>query len=251
MKNVYSALAPFYDRLNGAADHEKYAEMIAGILEEHGITRGMSVIDAGCGTGQITVRLAKRGYDMIGVDISPEMLAEAQNFASRERVSLLLVCQDISNIDLYGSAPAAISTLDSLNYLTKPEQLNSFFSRIHNFVEPGGLLIFDLNAKYKFENIYGDNSYIIEEEGVYCGWENSYNKNTRLATFRLSIFEEERDGSYLRRNELQRERYYPDKTVIKMLGENGFALEKIYRDTEKNPAGAPDDLRHFFVCKRV
>jgi len=253
MKNAYSELAAFYDRLNGEVDYNAWSAFLISLLEEHGIGKGSTLLDAGCGTGQITVRLAKAGYDMIGVDLSPEMLSLARALSESESVSPLFLCQDISEIDLYGTVRAAISTLDSLNYLTKKEAFESFFSRIRNFIEPGGLLIFDLNTKYKFERVYGDNDYILEDDGVFCGWSNHYSASTRLASFSLSIFERLQNGDYARRDEYQQERFYPDSTVKKLLDRFGFDLVAMYSDIDRTPADpsrGSADLRRFFVCKK-
>lgn len=250
MKSQYSELAAYYDRLNGGTDYDAWASFLIGLFEEHKIGKRSPVLDAGCGTGQITVRLAKAGYDMIGVDISPEMLSIARAFADRQRVSPLLVCQDISRIELYGTVGAAVSTLDSLNYLTSLSDLKSFFASMALYIEKCGLLVFDLNTRYKFENFYGTNTYIIEEDGVFCSWENYYSPSSRIADFRLTVFERLPDGKYSRHDEYQRERYYPDRTVRKILSENGFELLDVFSDTDRSPVGS-DDMRRFYVCRRV
>lgn len=250
MSGTYSELASFYNTLNGGIDYDKWVEFIDLILKKHGVPKRTPILDAGCGTGQITVRLAGLGYDMIGADISPEMLAVAREFADERRVKPLFICQNMSSIELYGSVAAAISTLDSVNYLTKKEDLFSFFSLMHNYIESGGILVFDVNTKKKFEEFYGQNDYVIDEDGVFCGWQNDYSKNSHIATFYLNIFEELPDGNYRRRFEVQKERYYPDKTLVKMLEETGFEIADVYSDIDFSPAGK-DDMRHFYVCKKV
>jgi len=246
----YSELAPYYDRLNGGVDYDAWADFIASVLSGNGVSPRSVVLDAGCGTGQITVRLAEKGYDLIGVDRSPEMLSVARAFADERGVSPLLVCQDLSGIDLYGTVSAAVSTLDTLNYLVDRSDLAAFFDSMKLYIESGGLLIFDLNTKRKFVEFYGDNDYVIDEGSVFCGWQNHFTPSTGLATFALTIFSEQPDGSYQRVDEIQKERYYPDRTVIKMLTERSFELLAVYADADFTPAGN-DDLRHFFVFRKV
>ena len=250
MSGTYSELASFYNTLNGGIDYDEWTDFIDLIFKKHGVSKRTPVLDAGCGTGQITVRLAERGYDMIGADISPEMLSVAREFADERQVKPLFICQNMSSIELYGSVAAAISTLDSVNYLTKKEDLLSFFSLMHNYIEDGGILVFDVNTKKKFEEFYGQNDYVIDEDGVFCGWQNDYSKNSHIAAFYLNIFEELPDGNYRRHFEVQKERYYPDKTLVKMLKECGFEVADMYSDTDFSPVGA-DDMRHFYVCKKI
>ncbi len=246
----YRYLAGHYDILNSEVDYAGWSEFIDGVFKEHKIARDAIILDAGCGTANITVRLAQKGYDMIGVDISPEMLALARKRAQDGDVDILFICRDMSEIELYGTVSGAISCLDSVNYLDSASKLDSFLSLMHNYIEKGGVLLFDVNTKEKFERVYKDNHYILEDEGVLCAWQNSYSPKSRLCTFYLSIFEEERDGLYRRYDEVQRQRYYPTSTIKRLLQKNGFEIEDIVSDFDKNKA-QKQDLRHFYICKRI
>ena len=170
--------------------YRKYmtAEMLMGpnslrILEELlakfpvELSSDSMVLDLGCGTGRMTAELAARGYDMTGVDASAEMLAKAYERVSKTgQKGVLLLEQDMCGFELYGTVGAVVSTLDCINYLTEDGDLEACFATVHNYLDPDGLFFFDVNTPYKFEHIYGDNSYIFDEETssglIYCGWQN-------------------------------------------------------------------------------
>ena len=246
----YSILALHYDSLMEEIDYDAWADFIRRIFIENGITEGMSVLDCACGTGQMTCRLSKMGYDMIGVDLSEQMLSRAQALCAAEGYSPLLIRQDMSELDLYGTVKGAICCLDSVNYLTRAGQLERFFALMHNYVEKDGIFIFDLNTRKKFEEIYADNAYVLEDERVLLAWQNDYNPKTKLCTFDLSFFVRQKDGRYIRQNEIQRERYYPSSTVKRLLKKQGFEIIGVYADFNMTFADE-NDLRHYYVCRRT
>ena len=246
----YYSLAPYYDALMEDISYDQWAAFIQSILLSANIGPSSLILDAGCGTGQMTVRLAKMGYDMIGVDISPEMLSAASALSAFHGVSPLFICQDMSDIELYGTVKACISCLDSLNYLTRPGEFERFFALMHNYVEKDGLLIFDLNTKEKFSHIYGDNAYILEDEGVFLGWQNYFNEKSGLCTFDLSLFVCEKDGRYTRHDERHIQRYHSPRRVKALLKKHGFEILGVYSDFSFTPA-CEKDHRHYYLCKRL
>ncbi len=248
--NSYEALAPFYDLLNGSVDYEKWADRIAAVFSENGIEKGSIVLDAACGTGKMTVELAKRGYDMIGTDLSPEMLNEARNAAYDNDLEILYLLQDLTKLDLFGTVKAITCCLDSLNYLRDNKSLKTFFDLADNYIEPDGLLVFDMNAKAKFENVYGENCYVLEEENVFLTWQNFYSPKTRDCRFVLDIFEKKKSGAYQRLHEEQTEHYFPRKTVEKMLLESGFEILSVSGDFNGTPADEKTE-RLYYICRRL
>lgn len=220
---AYEMLAKFYDSLNGDVDYAAMADFYEKIFREAG-KKPELVLDLGCGTGSMTLELARRGYDMIGVDGSPEMLtvANERKFAAGHP-EILLLCQDVREFELYGTVGAAVSSLDVMNYLTGDGDLSKCFALVHNYLDPDGIFIFDVNTPYKFEHVFGDNAYILEDEECYCGWQNEYDKESGLCRFYLSLFEEKADGSYKREDEEQTERCYSREELTKRLSEAGFA----------------------------
>ena len=244
---AYTSLAPVYDRLNADIDYAAWADYIEHQFALHSKTKPESVLDLACGTGNVTVELARRGYDMTGVDLSEDMLAVARKKCDGERFrhSVLLIRQDMSELELYGTVNAVVCCLDSLNYLTDTAALMRTFSHVHNYLDPDGLFIFDMNAPAKFENVYGDNSYILEDEGVFCAWQNLYNKKAKLCDFYLSIFTEDKDGRWHRFDEEQRERCYSLRTVKKLLDEAGFELCALTSDFDGSSVDDDTERWHF------
>ncbi len=248
MSLPYSSLALCYDRLNSDIDYKGWADRLALLLEKHGVERGDLVLDLACGTGNLTLPLAERGFDMIGIDLSPEMLDMARSKQARH--DILWLCQDMRSFELYGTVKAVICCLDSINYLTSKSALDSCFSLVHNYLDPNGIFIFDVNSPYKFENIYGSNHYILEGDGVYCGWRNSYSKRSGICSFELSIFAEEPNGTWRRFDELQKEKCHSVKTLTSCLKKAGFEVLSVTADLEGNKPSV-DTERIFFFAKAI
>lgn len=248
--NAYSSLASVYDALNSGVDYKAWADRIEEQFRLYSDKKPESILDLACGTGTMTVEFAKRGYDMTGVDLSEEMLSEARAKCDAERFphSVLLVRQDMRELELYGTVDAVICCLDSLNYLTDSASLGRTFSHVFNYLNPGGLFIFDMNAPAKFEKTYGENAYVIEDEGILCAWQNFYNKKSKLCDFYLSIFRERGDGLWERFDEEQRERCYSLRLVKKLLAESGFEVRAL-TDDAGNEVGNDTERWHFTVKK--
>ncbi|MCL2774345.1 MAG: class I SAM-dependent methyltransferase, partial [Oscillospiraceae bacterium] len=165
----FSVLAQYYDILNYNADYKKVADYIEDVFIIYGKSPEL-VLDLACGTGSLTVELDKRGYDMIGLDSSPEMLSVAY----AQKPNILWINQDMCGFELYGTVDAVVCCFDSLNYILDEEKIDKCFGLVRNYLNPGGLFIFDVNSKYKFENIYANNDIVLENSGVFCSWQNSY-----------------------------------------------------------------------------
>jgi SAM-dependent methyltransferase len=183
-------------------------------------------LDLGCGSGNVTLPLAKRGYEMIGIDVSADMLATARGREGGENI--LWLCQDMRSFELYGTVEAVVCTLDGINHLTKKEDVSSCFRLVHNYLVPNGVFVFDVNSPYKFREVYGNRSYILEDEGVLCAWQNAYNEKSGLCRFDVSLFEEQEDGSYLRGDATVKERCYKEKALCRMLADAGFSILNIF-----------------------
>ena len=243
----YSAIAEVYDRLNKEIDYAKWANFIEECFALYGKEHPEIVLDLACGTGRMTRELAARGYDMIGVDGSADMLGEAYSAGGSE---ILYLLQDMRELELYGTVGATVCCLDSLNYLLKPEELRAVFALVHNYSDPDALFIFDMNMPYKFENIYANNAYVLEDEdsegrAIYCGWQNFYDERSRLCDFYLSVFREDEDGAYTRDDEKQTERCYTQDEISEALSESGFELCAVFSDVDKSEIGECDERRYF------
>jgi len=237
----YTAVARVYDKLNAEIDYGAWADFFENCFDRFLKNRPALVLDLACGTGSMTLELAKRGYDMIGVDGSADMLSEAYTRALG--AGILFLEQDMRDFELYGTVGAVTCCLDSLNYLLTPEELGRCFATVHNYLDPDGLFLFDMNTPYQFRHIYADNAYILEDEliwdegedteeraAVYCGWQNSFCEETRICDFDLSIFEELPDGRYRRADEHQRERCYDLEEIRSALATNGFEILGVWSD---------------------
>lgn len=248
--SCYEKLAPFYDRLNTEVNYSLWSDYFLRELKKADIQAGELVLDLGCGTGNLTLPLLQAGYDLIGVDISPEMLSEARDKCADAGYLPLLLCQDMTELDLYGTVKAALCCLDSLNYLTEEGDLRRVFDLMHNYIEPNGLFFFDLNTPAKFREVYGQNSYVLEDESVFCSWQNDYDPETGLCIFDLTFFEKQKNGLWKRSNESQEERCYSTEFVLQTLRASGFAVIEHLGDLGGKPADERDH-RHYYLCRRV
>ena len=250
---IYSILAPFYDEFNDSVDYSVWADFIERTVDREYGKSPEIILDLGSGTGKMTLELAKRGYEMIGIDYSPEMLDVARENADLCGVSdkTLWLCQDMTDFELYGTVDVALCCLDGLNHLTKKNDLDKCLSLVHNYLCPDGLFIFDINGKYKFEHIYADRSYAYEIDGNVCIWQNYYNEKTKLCDFYITLFSENDDGSYERYDESQRERMYTVRSMTSALRKSGFEIVGAYSDFEGTAATDASERIYFVArCKK-
>ncbi len=225
----YDVIARVYEKMGEPIDYEAWAEFFEKCFKKFLAKRPELLLDLACGTGRMTRVLAARGYDMIGVDGSAEMLGEAYAQKTQDD-GILYLCQDMRTFELYGTVGAVVCCLDSINYLLSEDDVKKTFRTVHNYLDPDGLFLFDLNTPHKFETVYGNEAYILEDETSFLGWQNEYDRESGICDFYLTLFEESEDGSYERSEEHQRERCYERKTVETLLKENGFELLGVFSD---------------------
>lgn len=245
---IYDLLAPFYDAINAEIDYQSWADFIEKIFQKEMPKRPELVLDLACGTGKMTLELARRGYDMTGIDLSPEMLDEARALAENAGHDVLWLCQDMREFELYGTVDAAVCCLDSINHLTDDGDLDRCLSLMHNYLIPDGIFIFDINGKFKFENIYADNTYTMEEGGAVCIWENAYDPDTRLCDFYITLFEEDKNGKYDRYDDVQTERMYEISEIKAALARAEMEFIGAYSDFDFTPADDESE-RIYIVAK--
>ena len=242
----YSDFAYVYDKLMYDVDYKKWADFIESIFKKYKQNPSL-VLDLACGTGSFTIEMAKRGYDMIGIDISVDMLNCAKEKSSHYE-NILYLNQDMVNFELYGTVDAIVLLMDSLNYILYKKDVKKLFKNVHNYLNPGGLYIFDINTPYKFKNIFKNNVfYDVSDEITYI-WQNSFDSKRNICEFDLTIFTKE-NGMYKRMDEIHLERCYEINDLKKMVNESGLRLLNIYDDLKfaKAPSNAQ---RVFFVCER-
>ena len=200
--SAYGPLAGVYDALTGDVGYERRADYIQRLFQKSRIPV-RTVLDLACGTGAMTCLLAERGYEMIAVDGSPDMLAAAREKAAGLRGEPpVFLNQDMQMLDLYGTVDAAVCCLDSLNYLTSPRDVQKTFQRLHLFISPGGLLVFDVNSAAKLAGLDGQ-VFLDETEDVYCVWRTEYEKRSRICSYWIDLFTRRGDGGWDRAGEEQ------------------------------------------------
>lgn len=205
------------------------------------------ILDLACGTGSLTRLLAQRGYDMIGVDASPEMLMQAMQNTFDCEPRPLFLNQRMEQLDLYGTVDVCLCCLDSINYVTEPSVLQQAFERVHLFLEPKtGLFVFDINTPEKFARIDG-NSYVREDEDVFCVWQAAVENG--LCAYQFDIFELDGD-TWTRAQETHEERVYSIGEVTVMLEKAGFSEIKVYGDQDFSPARGGEDRVYITARKR-
>ena len=226
----YGAISAVYDKINSSVDYSAWADFFEACFDKYLPERPELVLDLACGTGSMTLELAKRGYDMIGVDVSMDMLGVAMDrkYDLELPRDVLFLMQDMTEFELYGTVGAITCCLDSINYLTEDGDIEKCFSLVHNYLDPDGLFLFDVNTPHKFENVYGKSTYVYDEED--CGgdsflvWQNYYDTESRVCDFALTVFERDESGGYARRDEHQYERCYTREELTASLESCGFEV---------------------------
>lgn len=226
----YGKFAEFYDELTGNISYTQRARYFHELLKRFGPKRDaqdMLLLDLACGTGSLSFALSDLGYDVIGVDASSEMLSVAMQ-KNMQRVSpLLFLCQEMQELELYGSIDGAVCALDSLNHLLSPQDVQEAFQRVSLFFSQDAVFIFDVNTPYKHEQVLGNQAFVYDCEDVYCVWQNAYHAQTRVVNISLDFFEEE-NGVYYRSSEQFSERAYTHEEICGFLEKAGMALVDFY-----------------------
>lgn len=243
---MYEDFAYLYDALQKDVPYEEFADYYEKIMQKFNNKKGLC-LDLGCGTGNMTLCLDKRGFDMIGVDSSVEMLDVAREKAYSEGRNILFLNQDMTEFELYGTVSTVVSTLDCVNYVTDENELLKVFKLVNNYLDPKGLFIFDINSPYKLEHILGDNTYVSDEEGIFYTWQNSYDKKNKICTFDLTFFEKEGDA-YYRSDETHYERAYSISEITEMLEKAGMEVVGVYDNLSFNPPHDKSE-RIFFAAR--
>ena len=245
---AYSKFAQVYDLFMDNIDYEGWADYVTDRLKEYGITDGL-VLELGCGTGTMTGLLADRGYDMIGVDNSEEMLAEAMEKRVESGQDILYLLQDMQEFELYGTVKAVVSVCDSVNYITEKAELEEVFRLVNNYLDPQGIFIFDFNTEYKYREILGNQ--VIAEDREECSfiWENYYDEESMINEYDLTLFVKEPSGLYRKEEENHFQRAYSLGTIRELVKRSGLNLLHIYDAFTHEPA-RKDSERVYVICQR-
>lgn len=243
--DAYSGFAKVYDLFMDSVPYEAWSRYLIRMLEEHGIFDGL-VLDLACGTGKMTRLLADAGYDMIGIDASPEMLMAAME-QEEEASGVLYLQQDMRGFELYGTVRAVVSICDSMNYITEEEELLAVFSLVNNYLDPGGIFIFDLNTISKYEALGGACICENRKEASFI-WENDYDEDRQLNEYSLTFFVREEDGRYQKFQETHLQRGYAVEAVRSLLEQAGMEFVACYGDNSFLPP--KDDADRIWLVAR-
>ncbi len=252
---AYDEISSVYDYFQKEIDVQKWAGFLETVIQKHGPASGdgkdgkLLLCDLGCGTASVSIELASRGYDVIGIDLSANMLQIAKKNAERAKVDVLFLCQDIVKLDLFGTVDVILCLLDTVNHILHPKDLAKMLSHFRNFLNPNGLFIFDVATKYHLENSLGNQFFYEVEEEHALLWENSYNKKSRISTSDITLFTDVGTGKYDRHETQIRERVYTHEELMPLLDQAGLDLvfvsgECVFRSPKNN------EDRNFY-CARL
>ena len=209
---VYTDFAGVYDTFMDDTPYQEWADFLAQLIEKYGISKPVRdkeqgildsernlVLDLGCGTGTLTELLYQKGYDMIGVDLSQEMLNIALEKKEKSGSEILYLCQDMRELDLFSTVGTVISVCDSVNYLLENDEVEETFGLVNNYLYPGGIFLFDFNTVYKYEQVIGDTTIAENRDDCSFIWENYYHEEDRVNEYDLTIFVKEKKEELFRR----------------------------------------------------
>lgn len=243
----YALLSEYYDRFTDDVPYERWADFFEHIFQQKG-QKPQLILDLACGTGSLTRILAERGYEMIAVDQSADMLMQAMDPWTDEPIDKrpVFLNQSMDQLDLYGSVDACVCCLDSVNYVTDPQVLREAFRRVQTFLMPGALFIFDINTRSKLERIDGQ-SFVREDEDVFCVWQTQIDEDD-LCHYDFDIFELNEEGAWNRYQEHHAERIYSIDFLTQMLKETGFVDVEVRGELSDQPP-AEGEERVFFIAR--
>ena len=228
--DAYSSFASVYDQFMDNVPYEEWADYLTGLLGEYQVHDGL-VLDLGCGTGSLTEILAKKGYDMIGIDNSEDMLQIAMEKRADSGLDILYLLQDMREFELYGTVAAVVSICDSMNYLTDYEDLVQTLKLVNNYLDPQGVFIFDLNTVHKYRDLIGDRT--IAEARAECSfiWDNDYDPETKINEYDLTLFireEGKEKNLYRKYQETHYQRGYTLDEMKELIQGSGLIFETAY-----------------------
>lgn len=243
----YNYFAEFYDSLTLNARYKERAEYILKLFKRLNHNMGLT-LDLACGTGNLTLELAKAGVDIYGIDGSEEMLSQAMNKSVEQGLNILFLCQKMQEIDLYGTIDTCVCTLDSINHMTEIDDVQKTFDKVSLFMNKDGYFLFDVNTIYKHKEILGNNTFVYDTEDVYCVWQNSLKENN-LVEIDFDFFIPD-DDIYFRASEHFAERAYSDEEITSMLNKAGFEKTALYGEmTFASPKET--EQRVIYVAKKI
>ncbi len=243
---MYGGFARVYDKLMADVDRASWAQYLLALLPA---PTGLAVTDCACGTGALTLPLARAGHRLTGVDVSPEMLAVAMEKARGAGLDIPFVRQDIRSLALHRAQDAIVCACDGVNYLARREGAEEFFRAACRALKPGGVLLFDVSSRYKLSVILGNNTFAQDEEEAAYLWRNEYDEARKLLTMELTFFRREADGRYARFAETHVQRAHSQRELTAALSRAGFEDIAVYGAFTFDPPGENAERLQFAARK--
>lgn len=273
--DAYTGFAGVYDKFMDNIPYEQWEAYVTSLLKEYGVADGL-VLELGCGTGNMTRLLCSHGYDMIAIDNSEEMLMIARDKAMDETMDILYLLQDMRSFELYGTVRAVVSICDSMNYITEPEELCQVFRLVNNYLDPGGVFIFDMNTIYKYKELLGSRTIAENREDCSFIWDNYYYEDEQINEYELSIFvkacpedeecagakedgpggqwtDEDMDGSgepFIRYRETHYQRGYSLAEVKALLEQSGMTFIAAYDAFSREPVSENSERMYIIAREK-
>ncbi len=248
MESTYNSLSACYDDMTRDVNYPAWADYLEALFAQEK-KPVHTVLDLACGTGTMSFLLAERDYEVIGVDFSPEMLAQTfEKELPEDKERPIFLCQAMEDLDLYGTVDACVCLLDSVNHVTDPATLKKAFGRVRLFLEPGGLFVFDVHTPEHLKGLDGG-IFLDETEDAYCVWRTDYDPRRTICTYAMDVFHREEDDLWFRDGEVHEEYAYTMEELAGYLEEAGFVDIRQYGSLKlTEPAGGED--RIFFTARK-
>lgn len=259
---AYTDFATVYDEFMDNTPYEEWAEFIAEKLEQYGITKPERnsedvleseknlILDMGCGTGTLTRLLYDKGYDMVGIDLSEDMLRIAMDKRDEDGAEILYLLQDMRELELYSTVGTVVSVCDSVNYILEEDELLEVFQLVNNYLYPGGIFIFDFNTVYKYRDVIGDATIAENRENCSFIWENYYHEEEEINEYDLTIFVEEEEELFRRFQETHYQRGYTVETMEQLVKKAGMEIVEIL-DADTHEEVTEESQRVYIIAKEV
>lgn len=245
-----NSFASLYDVFTESVNYSDRADYICKMLSEYGVTEG-TVLDVACGTGTLTEYFLQKGFEIVATDISAEMLSVAGEKLRKYGDRVLLLCQDMCELDLYGTVDAAVCSLDAINHLLDKEDIFAAFSSISMFIRPGGVFAFDVNTLYKHRQVLSGQTFVYEEdEESVLVWQNSECDSDDVVAMYIDMFIKDSDGKYIRSTDYIEERAYSVEFLSSALEASGLEILGIFGDASYS-APSDDEERIYFFTRKI